>query len=140
VTPEVQVSAGSGYDLGYQVVWCRKYRRPVVAGSAAGRCEELICAKTRSNGWRMAALQVMPDDMHLLVKAHPPHSPFRITGQFKGLTSWRLWAALPHVRSNLPNLWSRSYVAVTAGAVPGQAVRRFTGNQHERPWRTEGAR
>jgi hypothetical protein len=41
----VQVCPGGVHVLGYRVVWCPKYRRAVLAGSAAGRCGELISEK-----------------------------------------------------------------------------------------------
>ena len=79
-------------SLGYHVVWCPKYRRPVLAGRVAARCEELIRAKASEHGWRIVALEIMPDHVHLFVKAHPSDSPSRIASQFKGLTSRRLRA------------------------------------------------
>ena len=109
VTGQVQVSAGGVCDLGYHVVWCPKYRRPVLAGRLAGRCEELIRARASGHGWRMVALEIMPDHVHLFVKAHRSGSPSRIASQFKGFTSRWLRAGFPHLRSRLPALWSRSY-------------------------------
>jgi putative transposase len=106
VTWQVQVSAGGVRDLGCHVVWCPKCRRPVLAGRAAGRCEELIRAKARGHGWRIVALKVMPDQVHLFVKAHPSDSPSRVARQFKGFTSRRLRSGFPQPRSRLPALWS----------------------------------
>jgi putative transposase len=136
----VQVSAGAVYDLGYHVAWCPWYRRPVLAGRVAGRCEELIRAKASEHGWRIVALEIMPDHVHMFVRAHPCDSPSRIASQFKGFSSRRLRAELPHLHPRLPTLWSRSYFAATVGAVWAETVRRYTGTQNERPWRTECAR
>ena len=82
----------------------------------------------------------MPDHVHLFVNAHPSDSPSRVANQFKGLTSRRLRAEFPHLRSRLPALWSRPYFAATVGAVSAETVRRYTGTQNERPWRKERAR
>src|SRR5664279_5224456 len=38
--------------------------------------------------WQFIALDVMPDHVHLFVKAHPTDSPSHVANQFKGLTSW----------------------------------------------------
>jgi putative transposase len=43
--------AGGVYDLGYRVVWCPKYRRPVLTGQVKDRCEELIRAKVAEHSW-----------------------------------------------------------------------------------------
>ena len=37
--------------------------------------------------WQFIALDVMPDHVHLFVKAHPTDSPSHVANQFKGLTS-----------------------------------------------------
>jgi putative transposase len=137
---EVQVSAGGVYDLGYHVVWCPKYRRPVLAGPVKDRCEALIRAKAAEHGWRIVALEIMPDYVHLFVKAHPKHSPSYIANQFKGFTSHALRAEFPQLRSRLPTLWSKSYFAATVGAVSAATVRRYIDTQYERPWRKERAR
>jgi putative transposase len=134
---EVQVSAGAAYDLGYHVVWCPKYRRPVLGGRAGQRCRELIEEKCAERGWRIVACEVMPDHVHLFVKAHPRDSPAFIANQLKGFTSRRLREEFPSLRSRLPTLWSRSYFAASAGAVSAATVQRYIDTQYERPWRKE---
>ena len=128
------------YDLGYHVVWCPKYRRPVLAGPVKDRCEALIRAKAAEHGWRIVALEVMPDHVHLFVKAHPQHAPSCIANQFKGFTSHVLRAEFPHLRSRLPTLWSKSYFAATVGTVSAAMVQRYIDTQYERPWRKERSR
>ncbi|WP_431900104.1 transposase [Nonomuraea sp. bgisy101] len=32
MTRQLRTSPGAAYDLGYHVVWCPKYRRPVLGG------------------------------------------------------------------------------------------------------------
>jgi putative transposase len=111
-----------------------------MAGQVAGRREELIRAKASEHGWPIVALEIMPNHVYLFVKAHPSDSPSPIASHFQGSTSRRLQAGFPHLRSRLPALWSRSYCAAAAGAVPAQTVRRSTGTQDGRPWRKEWAR
>lgn len=137
---EVQVSAGGVYDLGYHVVWCPKYRRPVLAARTGERCRELIGEKCAEHGWRVVALEVMPDHVHLFVKAHPKDSPSFIANQLKGFTSRRLREEFPHLRSRLPTLWSRSYLVASVGAVSAATVQRYIDTQYERPWRKGNTR
>jgi REP-associated tyrosine transposase len=135
MTGQVQVSAGGVYGLGYRVVWCPKYRRPIRACRVAARCKELIRAKASEHSWRIVALEIMPEHVCLLVKAHPSGSPSRTANQFKGFTSQQLRAEFPHLRFRLPTLWSRPYFAAMVGAVSAETVRRYGGTQNERPWR-----
>jgi putative transposase len=135
----VQVPVVGGYDLGYHVVWCPKYRRSVLGGRVAARGEELVCAKTAGQGWPTVALEIMSSHVDVLVKAHRCDSPSRVAGQFKAFTSQRLGADLAYLRSCLPARWSRSYFAA-AGVVSAETVGRYSGTQNERPWREERAR
>jgi putative transposase len=118
--------------LGYHVVWCPKFRRPVRTGRSAARCEGLSHAKADEHGWQVVALEVMPDRVHLFVKAHRSGSPSRVASQFTGLTSRRLPSALPHLRPRRSALPSWSYCAAVAGAVPPGRVRRSTGTRDGR--------
>jgi putative transposase len=136
----VQVSAGGVYDLGLHVVWCPKYRRPVLVGAVAARLRELIEAKAAEHGWRIVACEVMPDHVHLFVKTRPRDSPSYVANQFKGSSSRVLRSEFPHLRSRLPTLWSRSFFVASVGAVSAATVRRYIDTQYERPWRTERAR
>jgi putative transposase len=136
VTWQVQVSADGVRDLGCDVVWCPKYRCPVLAG----QCEGRIGAKVGGHGWRMVALEIMPDHVPLFVTAHPSSPLSRIAGQFEGRASRRLRAGFPHLRSRLAALCSRPYCAATAGAVGAETACRCIGMQDGRRWRKERAR
>lgn len=131
------VSTGPGgvYDLGYHLVWCPKYRRPVLTGEVAKRCEELLHAKAFEHGWEFIALEVMPDHIHMFIKTRPSDSPAYIANQFKGYTSRLLRAEFPSLRSKLPTLWSRSFFVSTVGAVSAKTVQQYIDTQWERPWR-----
>jgi putative transposase len=132
---QVTTGAGGVYDLGYHIVWCPKYRRPVLTTDIAARCEALIRDKCAEHDWPVIALEVMPDQVHLLVKAHPRHSPSFIANQIKGFTSPQLRAEFPALKSRLPTLWSRSFFCATVGAVSANTVQRYIDTQYERPWR-----
>ncbi|MCW2935615.1 MAG: transposase IS200-like [Actinomycetia bacterium] len=137
---EVRVSAGAAYDLGYHVVWCPKYRRPVLTGRVGERCRELITQKCAEHEWRIIACEVMPDHVRLFVKTHPKDAPSFIANQLKGFTSRRLRDEFPHLRTRLPTLWSRSYFTASVGAVSAATVQRYIDTQYERPWRKERGR
>jgi putative transposase len=136
VTWQVRVSADGVCDLGCDAVWCPKYRCPVLAGQYEGR----IGAKAGEHGWRMVALEIMPDHVPLFVTAHPSSPLSRIASQFEGWASRRLRAGVRHLRSRLAALYSRPYCAATAGAVGAETAWRCIGMQDGRRWRKERAR
>jgi putative transposase len=137
---EVRISAGGVCDQGCHVVWCPRYRRLVLAGQVADRCQDLIRAKASQRGWRMATPEIMPDHVHLFVAAHPSRSPSPIASQFKPITWRRLRAQFPQLRSRLSTPYSQWYFAPTAGALSAETAQRHTGTQREWSRRKEWAR
>ncbi|WP_155989202.1 zinc ribbon domain-containing protein [Nocardiopsis sp. CNT312] len=58
VAREARRFSGGVYDLGLHVVWCSKYRRPVLSGRVAQRLEELIRSKADERGWQVIAVDL----------------------------------------------------------------------------------
>ena len=108
----------------YHIVFCPKRRKPVLVGSVAKDVERLIRLKCEEQGWEVVALEVMPDHVHLFVRAWPTTSAAEVVKQVKGITSHELRGKYPHLLK-LPSLWTRSYFASTAGNVSQEAIRRY---------------
>ena len=115
---------GAVFSLKYHVVWCPKYRRPVLVGPVAERLEALLREKTSEDGLIVHALEVMPDHVHLFVEGDPTWAPAALVGRLKGYSSHVRREEFPHRRSRLPTLWSRSYYAGTGGHVSAATVGR----------------
>jgi putative transposase len=122
------------YDLGLHIVWCPKYRRRVLVGRVAVRLRELIEAKAAEKDWEIIALEVMPDHVHLFVKHEPKASASYVANQFKGFTSRVLREEFPHLKSQMPTLWSSSFFVASVGAVSATTVEQYINTQWERPW------
>ncbi len=137
VTRKVRRFSGGVYDLGLHVVWCPKYRRPVLGGRVGERLDELIRQKADERGWEIIALEVMPDHVHLFVKHDPKSAASYVANQFKGFTSRVLRSEFPHLKSRMPTLWSSSYFAASVGAVSAATVQKYINTQWERPWKKE---
>ena len=133
----VSRAPGGIYDLGYHVVWCPKFRRAVLTGDVADRLKEIITEVCDSHGWTMVTLEVMPDHVHVFVKADPSSSPAYVANQMKRISSRLIRQEFPHIKSRLPNLWSRSYFIGSAGIVSADTVRRYLDTQWDRPWRKD---
>ena len=129
VDKRYQINAGSVFSLKYHLVWCPKYRRPVLAGQVAGRLQELLKEKAGDMKAIIHTLEVMPDHVHLFVESDPTQAPARIAAQFKGYTSRVLRIEFPSLRSRLPTLWSRSYYIASAGSVTAAAIQHYIESQ-----------
>jgi len=115
--------------LKYHLVWCPKYRRPVLVGDVAARLKLLLAEKADELGATLHAFEVMPDHVHLFVECDPTRAPANIAAQFKGSTSRVLRAEFPHLRSRLPTLWSRNYFIGSVGHVSAATVQRYVESQ-----------
>jgi putative transposase len=117
-------NAGAVCSLKYHLVWCPKYRRPVLVGPVDRRLKVLLQQKTKQLGIQIHALEILPDQVHLLVESDPTRCVAEMVNRLKGFTSHTLRAEFASLRSRLPTLWSRSYYAGTVGSVSETVVRK----------------
>ena len=122
-------NAGAVYSLKFHLIWCPKYRRPVLVKAVEKRLRELLAEKAEELQATIVALEVMPDHVHMFIETDPRWSISQLTRQFKGFTSHVLRNEFPSLRSRLPTLWSRSYFAGSCGAVTEATLRRYIEEQ-----------
>lgn len=122
-------NAGAVFSLKYHLVWCPKYRRPVLVDAVETRLRELLSEKACELGITIHSLEVMPDHVHLFVESDPTRCVAEIVNRLKGFTSRTLRKEFATLRSRLPTLWSRSYYAGTVGAVSEATVKRYIASQ-----------
>lgn len=112
------VHYGGVCEIRYHLVWCPKYRRPVLQGPIAQRLGELLQEQVAKLGGRVLELSIQPDHLHLFIQMQTPYlSPAQIAFRLKGYTSRILRQEFPELRRRLPTLWSRSYYVGTVGQV-----------------------
>ena len=117
------------YRCAYHVVWCPKYRRPVIEGAVDERLKQIIrevCAERECN---LIELETMPDHVHLLVECDPQYGIHRLVKQIKGRSSRVLRQEFDSLRSRLPTLWTNSYFVATVGGAPLAAIKEYVANQ-----------
>lgn len=120
------------YNCGYHLIWCPKYRRKVLDGDVEERLRELLQEKAANLEMKIHEMQIMPDHVHLFVKAPPTLPPHYIVGQLKGYTSRILRQEFAHLRSRLPSLWTRSYYVETVGHISEQTIQQYIADQKNR--------
>jgi putative transposase len=99
-------TSGAAHRNGLHLVWCSKYRRPVLGGQVADRLRSLIQANCAERRW---------------------------TVQLKGFTSRVLRAEFPHPHSRLQTLLSKSYLVASVGRVSEATIRRYIAERTPRP-------
>lgn len=125
-------NAGAVFSLKYHLVFCPKYRKPVLGGPVEARLQELLLAKAEELSLTLHTMEIMPDHVHLFVESDPGMAPAKIAAQLKGYTSRVLRQEFRYLRSQLPSLWSRSYYIGSVGHVSEATVRRYIENQKTR--------
>lgn len=113
----------------YHIVWCPKYRRPVLEGKIKKRLEVLLYEKALELKIDIHDMSVSADHVHLFIESDPVLCVAEIVNRLKGYTSHVLREEFDSLRSRLPTLWSRSYYAGTVGGVSESAVKKYIDDQ-----------
>lgn len=117
------------YNVSYHLIWCSKYRRKVLLGDVELRLKQLLEERSSENGWSLEKMEVMPDHVHVFIKATPSDSPAHIVSQLKGYTSFKLRDEFPHLKKRIPTLWTRSYYVETIGYISESTIIRYIEDQ-----------
>ena len=122
-------NAGAVFSLKYHIVFCPKFRRPVLVDDIALRLRGLLSGKTAELEMIVHALEIMPDHVHLFVESDPTRCLAEIVNRLKSFTSRVLRQEFRSLRSRLPCLWSRSFYAGTVGHVSEATLKRYIASQ-----------
>jgi putative transposase len=125
----VKSTRGARYHIKYHLVWCPKFRRPVLVGKVGARMQELLVLIAERWSFEIVAQEVMPDHVHLFLSVPPKYQPSELARLFKGATSRYLRQEFPaeinkHVWK-VGTLWAPSYYVGTAGAVSADVIKRY---------------
>ncbi|MEG4805536.1 IS200/IS605 family transposase [Microcoleus sp. ARI1-B5] len=116
--------------LNYHFVFIPKRRKKVLTGSIAERLQQIICDVCNENRWRIIAMEIMPDHVHLFINAKPIDDPATIIRKIKGRASHHLRKEFPELLK-LPTLWTPSYFVSTAGIICTETVKRYIEAQRD---------
>ena len=117
------------YSCRYHVVFCPKYRRPVLVDGVDERFRQIARQVADELSFEIIEMEVMPDHVHMLLEVDPQLGIHRAVKRLKGRTSHDLREEFPWLRKRLPSLWTSSYFVSTVGGAPLAAVRRYIESQ-----------
>ena len=119
--------------INYHFVFCPRYRRKVLVNEVEQRFKEILKRICEENDFKIVALEVMPDHVHVFLNTLPSISPSDIMAKVKRVTSRELRQDFKHLR-HLPSLWTRSFFCSTAGNVSSETIARYIAEQKTRGW------
>lgn len=125
---EYRRTENSVSSINYHFVFVPKRRKPVLAQDIAARLQSIIFDLVKEHGWRLIALEVMPDHVHMFINAPTHESAADIARWTKGRASKLLREEFPSLKK-LPTLWSPSYFVATTGKVSTETIRQYIEGQ-----------
>ena len=115
------------YQTAYHVVWCPKYRKPVLTGDVPVFLRAALDTIADGHGWEILSLEIQPDHVHLFLSIPPADAVATAVKLLKGITARQLFVRFPELKLSLwgGHLWSPSYYVGTAGNVSAETIQRY---------------
>ena len=122
---------GYVYSLQYHIVWCTKYRTPILIGDIAEACENHIRQMAEEYHFNIITMEVMPDHIHLLLDCKPQFNITDMVKIMKGNTARWLFMQFKQLKQQLygGHLWNPTYCAVTVSERSLEQVKHYIDTQ-----------
>ena len=115
---------GLVYKNQFHVIFCPKYRRPVLVDGVDVRLKEILLEKAAELDVKILSIEIMPDHVHLFISFDPRLMLHKIIKILKGSSARILREEFPSLKSRLPSMWTRNYFSCSLGHNGEAAVRR----------------
>ena len=131
---ELSYGRGYVYSLQYHLVWCTKYRKKVLKDGIDTECKEMLQDLAEEYKFRILAMGVMPDHIHLLVDCKPQFYISDMIKIMKGNLARQMFLVHPELKNELRggHLWNPSYCAVTVSDRSREQVFAYLEGQKEK--------
>jgi putative transposase len=117
------------YSCKYHVVFCPKYRRPVLVDGVDDRLKKLIKETCDQLNVEIIEMEIMLDHVHLLMEVDPQYGIHKAVKRIKGYSSSVLRQEFSWLRSRIPTLWTNSYFVSTLGGAPLSVSKQYIEDQ-----------
>jgi putative transposase len=122
------------YDCVYHLEWCPKYRFNVFGkASSKADMEAILKQIAAEHGMVVEELAVMPDHVHIVVRAKPSMSLSKATQLLKGRSSYEFFQKHPlmRLRYRKGHFWAPSSCYLTTGSVDLERTKAYVRNQSD---------
>lgn len=125
---EYRRTENSVSSINYHFIFVPKRRKAVLIGNIAKAMQDIVFDLASEHGWKLIALEVMSDHVHMFINAPTHESAADIARWVKGRASRHLRDEFPSLKK-LPSLWSPSYFVATTGQVSTDTIRKYIESQ-----------
>jgi putative transposase len=103
-------------------------------------CRKILCGLAEEYRFRILAMEIMPDHVHLLIDAKPQLYIPDTVKILKGNTARWLFMDHPALKEKLwgGHLWNPSYCVVTVSDRSWDQVMKYIASQKEKAWNGRG--
>lgn len=122
----------SVHQIGLHLVWCTKYRHPVLVNGVDVVVKRVIGEACGQYNWTCHSVEVMPDHVHLFIQVSPTDTPTEVVKIIKALTAIAVFDLFPKLKGNKfwgSRLWSRGTYYGTTGNVSQEIIVKYIENQ-----------
>lgn len=120
---------GVVYKNLFHIIFCPKYRRKVLVDGIENRLREILFQIASEKDIEIKSLEIKPDHVHMIINFAPQLTLHKIVKDFKSLSSGILREEYPSLRTRIPSLWTRSYLACSIGQKSDELIQEFIENQ-----------
>lgn len=120
------------YNVNYHIVWCVKYRKPILTESIQKELKQILYDIADDKGFIIQSCEIGNNDhIHLFVSAHPKLSPSYIVKMLKGISGRKLFLNHPEISDKLwkGTLWNNSYYIETIGSISEDVIKQYIEKQ-----------
>lgn len=132
---DFSVTHGRGYvySIQYHIVWVTKYRKRIFVDGLENEVRSHLEITAKDLGMNIAAMEVMPDHIHMLVDCKPQLCPSDAIKVLKGNAARWLFLSHPELKKQLwgGHLWNPSYFIATVSDRSREQIIHYIESQKE---------
>ena len=120
------------YLTQYHIIWCPRFRFSVLKDGADETLKMILQEICDQYQYRIKALEVMPDHVHIFVDCPQTAAPCDIARTLKSISAVKLFRAYPSLKrfyARCGALWSSGYFISTVGHISESTVKKYIEEQ-----------
>ncbi len=122
------------YLIQYHIIWCPRFRFSALEGDIEDTLKQILQKICDDYDYRIKALEVMPDHIHILIDVPQTVSPCDAARTLKSISAIELFKAFPQLKQFYARcgvLWLRGYFVSTVGHISESTVIKFIEDQKD---------
>ena len=122
---------GYVYGLQYHIVFCVKYRKPILVGEVEMRLRSIFLTIAEENNFTIEETSIDKDQVHFLVSSSPQNYILGMMKALKGVSAHKLFRQMPELKEQLykGHLWNPSYFVATVSENTEDQIRTYIQTQ-----------